>query len=205
MGLHYHNDGSRNESTQGLKPDQKMKVRIDGDVLTVSDEDGGEEQYRRQPVKSGAVAITALPLYGESCATTLRQVFTEVTGASEITIDRKTRSARLTLADLGDWDEISDAIYRAGMEAKVDESSTARSPMRTVGFLRKPKQIRFGAVHACCPECRQAIVDRFPSEKVTFEGDGPTRDVVISGEELDDRAIGETLRKAGFRAYMKAD
>lgn len=202
-GLTFHDDGTRNDSLEGLTPDQKLTFRIDGDRLTLRDEQGGEETYERQPVKSQEVTITELPLYADSCAEAVRRALAEVDGASDIKIDRPARTARLTIADEADWDQVGEALYRAGMHGKVDNASSARSPMRMLLIQGKPKEIRFSGVHACCEECRREIIRAVSADRATYHGEGPMRDVVFTGTDLSDRVLSEELQRAGFRAYLK--
>lgn len=188
-------------------PTLSLKAKVVGDDLTLSDDMGNQESYKRLPAKPVAIKIENLPLYSEKCAATLKEAFTKVPSVSRLVIDSKERSASLICRDEDESSDINDAIRSVGM----DGSNATFNGKQSLRFWPSPetpgrnreaamnKEIILDNVHACCAECQKVIAEQCKDAKVKFEGERPTRTLRISGDKLDAENILLRLRKAGFR------
>jgi len=128
----------------------------------------------------------------------------KVEGIFDVAIDRKTKIANLKVRDEKKLDQVCRAVQNAGMHGFFDVNGTQKLEFAPVGEALggdtpKPvKEIVLKDVHACCPECQKAFTDLVGNAKVKFDGDGPTKTVMISGENLDKNKIILALWRAGF-------
>jgi hypothetical protein len=189
--------------------DRKLTVKISGDEMTLTDEDGGIAKFKRLPVVVGKIKITDLALCCDNCAEALKKEFAKESTVSDLVIDVKSRSVTLTVPDDDERDSFTDPVRRAGMHGFFDINGRRLGEFGPVGQVigdapPPPKEIVLKGVHACCPGCRKAIEACAKDAKVTLEGDGPTKTVKITGDKLNENAIILALWKAGFRVSGRA-
>src|SRR5207244_12278618 len=67
----------------------------------------------------------------------------------------------------------------------------------------KVEKLTVKDVHVCSGQCQKAIKGLFKDAKVSFEGSGAQRTVVIEGGELYRGTVLETLRKSGFNGKFE--
>ncbi|MGE3807832.1 MAG: heavy-metal-associated domain-containing protein [Gemmataceae bacterium] len=201
--------GKDEEPKEPPRPEPKkvvkvLKMQLSASELVLSDDAGKAEKFRRLPTESASVKITSLALYGDECVGPLKQALGEVRGVSDLNIDRAQRTVTLKLKDREDRDDIREAIEKAGMHGTIEINGKPVGEFEPVGLSiggKSPtvKEIVLKDIHACCPACKQAIMDLSRGGTVKFEGQGPTATVTITGTELDRNKIILDLWHAGFR------
>lgn len=98
------------------------------------------------------------------------------------------------------------AAAKAGFKALVDGGffgkATAGGKEIKLDLPAAPKgkadEVTVKDVHVCCGACQKAINKLFPDAKVSYEGKGAQRTVVIKGSGLEKSAVLEALEKTGF-------
>ncbi len=181
----------------------KLKVKVTGDELTLTDEKGNSEKYTRKPPVSANITIKELPLHCDKCVAELKKSLDQA-GVSDLAIDLAKKTATLKIKDDENWHQVRDAVDRAGMHGTLEVNGKPMMEFQPVAFSigGQPKpttEIVLPGVHVCCPGCQKAITDIAKDAKVSFEGEGPLKTVKITGEKLDSNMILLGLWKAGFR------
>lgn len=195
-------------NTIGIAPPpptfMKLKVKVTADELTLSDDKGHTEKYTRIKPVAAKVKVTGLPICCGECEEAVKKAFASAKDISNITVDLKEKSVSFTIADGEDSHSVYKGLEKAGMDGKTEINGKPLGTFSSVGqFIGTPppppKEITIKAVHACCGECQKLIADAVKGGKVTFEGDGPTKTVKITGDKLDRTAIQKALSEKGFR------
>jgi periplasmic mercuric ion binding protein len=138
------------------------------------------------------------------CVAAVGKILGKVDGVSEVKADAKSKTVTFKAKD--------DAAANAGVKALVDGgffgSATADgkelkidAPAEKKG--EKADKLTVKGVHACCGMCHTAIKNIFSDSKVTIEGKGPQRTIIIEGTGLERSAVLEALRKTGFNGKIE--
>lgn len=192
------------DASKGDPPRKKVKVQVQGETLTVIDEQNKVEKYARKKAAASGVRIKGLPLYDEPCAAALKSALEKHKDVTDVKTDVKARGVTFRIKDRDDATSAYQAEKDAGMSGEVEVLSakggtfTMLGPV--IGAATPRKEVVFERMHACCPACQKAIAGAVKNAKVTFEGEGPTRTVKFTGDSLDGIAITNALRALGFDA-----
>lgn len=189
--------------------EKKLKVKMDGDQLSLTDDLNNVEKYRRLPPAAATIKISELALYSDQCAGVLKEALAKVEGMTDLSIDWQKRTASLKIKNDLEEDAVLLAIPKVGMHGVIEVNGKRLFEFSPEKFIiggtppelitSRPKVITLNGIHACCPDCQKVIADQIKGAQVTFEGDGPTKTVKITGDNLDENRILVALWKAGFK------
>ncbi|MGE3807209.1 MAG: heavy-metal-associated domain-containing protein [Gemmataceae bacterium] len=181
----------------------KLKVAVDADALTLTDEKGTAQKFKRAATVAGDVKVSGLPICCPGCGAELKKELAKVPGVSDINVDAKTKTATLKIKDADEARQIYNAVRQAGMRGAISANG---KPVQifafdTVGGIigaggQPPTEITVSGVHACCPTCQEEITKLLKGAKVSFAGEGPVKTLKISGD--DPVALLNELTKAGY-------
>ncbi len=183
----------------------RLKCKVTADELTLTDDKGATETYRRLPPVPASIKITNLPFCCGNCATSLQAQLEKVSGISGLEADVEGSSVVLKLSDEEDMDEVGQAMDRAGMRGDMALNGKPLMEFEPVGTAiggapAKPKnEIVIKGVHACCPGCKKRMAAVATGATISLEGDGPIKTLRIKGENLDERKIVTALWRAGYK------
>jgi hypothetical protein len=147
----------------------------------------------------GKVEVTGPHICCQQCQNVVAKILGKVDGVSDVSADIKAKTVTFNAK--------SDASAKAGIKALVDGgffgSAKVDGKATTVDAAAPAKgtagdKVTVKDVHVCCGACQKAINKLFDGSKVTYEGKGPQRTVIITGSNLEPSAVVDTLRKAGF-------
>jgi copper chaperone CopZ len=138
------------------------------------------------------------------CVKVVGKLLEKVDGVSDVKADAKTKTVTFTAAN--------NTAAKAGFKALVDGgffgSATEDGKaikLEVAGTKKgdKLEKVTVKAVHVCCGQCQNAINKLFKDSKVSYEGKGAQRTVVIEGGELYRGSVLEALRKSGFNGTVE--
>jgi mercuric ion binding protein len=139
-----------------------------------------------------------------NCVSAVKTILGKVDGVSEVKADAKTKIVNFTAKD--------DKAAAAGVKALVDGgffgTATAdgkelkiEAPATKKGD--KADSVTVKGVHACCGQCVTAIKGLFKDAKVTVDGKGAQRTVIVEGTNLDKGGVLDALRGKGFNGELQ--
>jgi copper chaperone CopZ len=139
-----------------------------------------------------------------NCVTAVKAILGKVDGVSDVKADAKSKTVNFTAKD--------DGAAKAGLKALLDggffgaatnDGKEMKIDVATPKKGAKADSVTVKNVHACCGMCHTAIKGLFKDAKVTIEGKGPQRTVIVEGTALESRAIIEALRGKGFNGNVE--
>jgi hypothetical protein len=147
--------------------------------------------------------VEGIHLCCRSCEKSVQAILDKVEGVSEVACDRSKQEVRFTAKDEKAAKSAYDKLLTGGFygRASSDQGTAFATASASAGV--KADQVTVKGVHVCCNSCKRGIEALFQGSKVSYAGDGPQRDVTISGRNLDPAAVMDTLRGAGFNGTLK--
>ena len=160
-------------------------------------------------LNAGTIAASDVEVKGPhiccaGCVKVVKSILGKVDGVSDVKADAKTKTVNFTAKD--------DGAAKAGLKALLDggffgaatnDAKEMKIEVATPKKGEKADTVTVKNVHACCGTFHKAIKGLFKDAKVTIEGDGPQRTVVVEGPGLECRAVIEALRKTGFNGTVE--
>lgn len=185
-------------------PPKKLKVKVTKDELSLTDEKGMTDSYKRM-IKPVDVTIWGLPLYSDKCVEALKEALAKVDGVSVLSVDQKNRTASVKLRNRLVDGNLGSALQVAGFSGTKEKPGEKPSiKFKTVvgpsgdPVPALPSELTITQVHACCPECQKVINGLVKNATVTYVGSGPVKTLKITGKDLKKYEILEKLDHAGF-------
>lgn len=138
------------------------------------------------------------------CVKAVGGILAKVDGVSDAKCDTKGKIVTFTAKD--------EKAAKAGVKALFDggfygsatnDGKELKVAVAGVKKGGKADKISVKGVHACCPQCHNAIKKLFKDSTVTIDGTGPQRTIVIEGGEIYQGTVLEALRKAGFNGNIE--
>ncbi|MBI3823408.1 MAG: hypothetical protein HY289_12125 [Planctomycetes bacterium] len=139
----------------------------------------------------------------KQCVKIVEGLLGKVDGVSDVKADVQGKTVKFTAAN--------DKAVSAGIKALTDggfsgsatnDGKEVKSKLPAVAKGDKLESVKIAKVHVCCTQCQNAIKDVFKDHKVSFEGKGPQRTVVVEGMDVYAGTVVEALRKAGFNGSV---
>lgn len=140
----------------------------------------------------------------KQCVKIVEGILAKVDGVSNVDADIKGRTVKFTAKD--------EKAANAGVKALVDggffgsatnDGKDLKVNVAAVAKGDKLDTVKVAKVHVCCGLCQTAIKNTFKDLKVSFEGKGAQRTVIIEGAEVYAGTVVEALRKAGFNGSVE--
>lgn len=137
------------------------------------------------------------------CVNVVADILGKVEGVSDVKSNTKTKTVNFTAKD----DKAAQAGFKALLDGGFFGTATADGKEIKNGLPATAKggsveSITVKDVHVCCGACRTAVNKAFKDAKVSYAGKGPQLTVTIAGTALEQSAVLETLRKAGFNGKL---
>lgn len=155
--------------------------------------------------QAGKIEVKGVHLCCPMCVKSATESLDKVAGVAEVKVDEKAKTITFTTKDLMTTLKAMTALSRAGFSGAATDDGNPLM-VKLVGGPKagdKADQVTVRNVHVCCKQCQEAIDALFKDAKVTYSGNGPTKDITISGKELEKLAVLETLQKAGLTGFVK--
>jgi periplasmic mercuric ion binding protein len=137
-----------------------------------------------------------------SCVKAVGKLLANVDGVTGVKADIETKTVSFTAS--------SSSAAKAGIKALVDGGFYGKATedgkeikIEAPGATGKADSVTVKNVHGCCGMCHKAIKGLFSNAKVTIQGEGPQRTVLIEGTNIDRGGVLEALRKKGFNGSIE--
>ncbi|MGD9644200.1 MAG: heavy-metal-associated domain-containing protein [Pirellulales bacterium] len=156
--------------------------------------------------KVDQVEIAGLHLCCGGCVAELEQALEEVEGVSDLSIDRKSRTARFRVPDAATRNAALEAVTAAGFYGTaMHHEEPVPMIAATISEPTKADRIVLTGVHLCCAGCTKAVVKALEDVEsvVAVDCDLKSRTVTLTGKDLDVAVIYEQLHQAGFHGRME--
>lgn len=135
----------------------------------------------------------------KQCVNAVGKILSDVAGVSDAKCDIKGKTVTFTAKDEAAAKAGVAALVKGGFAGTVTRDGKAlKVDLPAVAKGDKVGSVTVKDVHVCCPACQKAINGLFKDSKVTYEGSGAQRTVIVTGGELYRGSVVEALRKAGF-------
>lgn len=156
----------------------------------------------------GKVEVKGPHICCKQCVNVAVGILKKVDGVSDAEASSATKSVSFTAKD--------SKAAAAGVKALIDGgffgSATVGGKEHKVDVAAAPKgekaeKVVVKDVHVCCGQCVNAV-NKVAKEvsaeaKVSYEGKGPQKTVIVEGSGLDRGQVLEALRKAGFNGVLQ--
>jgi copper chaperone CopZ len=155
--------------------------------------------------RADKVEVKGVHLCCGSCVKAVGSILGKVEGVSDVNCDRKTQTVTFTAKDAPTAAKAFVSLTRGGFYGKATTDGGKVLQTKNEAGSGKAKQVTVSDVHACCGSCKVALQKLFKGAKVTVEGKGAQRTVIIAGENLEPAAVLETLRSGGFNGAVRKE
>jgi copper chaperone CopZ len=140
----------------------------------------------------------------KQCVKVVEGILAKVDGVSNVSADTTTKTVKFTAADSKAVAAGLKALTDGGFSgAATNDGKEVKSTLAPVEKGDKLDSVKIAKVHVCCPQCQNAIKGLFKDQKVSFDGKGAQRTVVIEGGDVYAGSVIEALRKAGFNGSVE--
>ncbi|MSQ93924.1 MAG: hypothetical protein EXR98_05130 [Gemmataceae bacterium] len=157
-----------------------------------------------EPVGAGSVEVKGPHICCGACVKAVGKILEKVDGVSGAMADAKTKTVTFTAKDEAAAKAGVKAIFEGGFYGKAtDDGKELKVAVGGVKKGDKVESVTVKNVHACCGLCHKEIKGLFADSKVSFEGTGAQRTVLIEGGNLEASAVLQALRKAGFNGTIQ--
>lgn len=133
------------------------------------------------------------------CVNVAQGLLAKVDGVTDAKADAKTKTVTFTAKDAAAAKAGIDALVKGGFAGTAtSDGKEIKVDLPKVEKGDKAAKVVVKDVHVCCGACQKGVKAALEGSKVTFEGKGPQRTVIIEGGELYIGTAIDALRKAGF-------
>ena len=156
-----------------------------------------------QLAQGGATKCKAegLHLCCKGCEKAVQEVLSKVAGVTDVACDRAAKTVTFKAKNDKAVDEAVSALANAGFHFDLKIGDKAFDVTSKATGI-KADEVMIRNVHACCEDCEKAIEAIFKKHKVSFEGQGPQKDVTVTGKEIDADDALRQLQAAGFQGVI---
>lgn len=132
------------------------------------------------------------------CVKVAEALLAKVDGVSDAKADQKAKTITFTAKDEAAAKAGIAAVLKGGFAGTVTCDGKAHEVKYTPGSKDKVAKVVVKDVHVCCGQCVTGVKGIFKDAKVTIEGKGAQRTVIVEGENLTAGEVLQALRKGGF-------
>lgn len=156
---------------------------------------------------AATIELKGVGLYSKKCGETAVEVLKKIDGVADPSADVEAKKISFTVKDYKALIAAYKALLAAGfygapsIDGEIEKNVTDKEAQFIVGKLQgfgKANELKVTGVHCCCAECQKAITELFREAKVQFIGDGPKKNLKITGKNLDRIKSINKLYDAGF-------
>jgi hypothetical protein len=123
----------------------------------------------------------------------------KIDGVTDAKADQKTKTITFTAKDEAAAKAGVEAIFKGGFAGKVTRDGKAfKVSLPPIAKGDKVAKVVVKDVHVCCGQCVTGVKNLFKESKVSIEGKGAQRTVIVEGDNLTVVGVVEALRKGGF-------
>ncbi|HZZ77604.1 MAG TPA: heavy metal-associated domain-containing protein [Gemmataceae bacterium] len=133
------------------------------------------------------------------CVKVAEGLLAKVDGVSDAKADQKTKTITFTAKDEAAAKAGLEAIYKGGFAGKATrDGKELKIKLAPIAKGDKVAKVIVKDVHVCCGQCVTGVKGLFKDSKVSIEGKGAQRTVIVEGENLTVVGVVQALRKGGF-------
>lgn len=155
-------------------------------------------------VLAGNVEVKGPHICCKQCVNIVGKILGGVEGVTEVNADAATKTVTFKAKDSAAAKAGFKALVAGGFYGKATEDG--KEIKLDVAGVKKGdavKSVTVKDVHVCCGQCQKAIKGLFEKSRVTFEGTGAQRTVIIEGDGIEGSAVLQALRKGGFNGAVQ--